>query len=331
MTNYAIMRCNKIKSFGQMSRTLKHNFREQDTPNADPERTDQNEHDGAERSTEAMGKIRERLPTKRRKDAVVAIEYLMTASPEFMKSATDKQKREFFDRSKQWLVDKYGKENVVLSSIHRDERSDHMAAWVTPITKDGRLCAKDFIGGPSKLRADQTSYHKAVEGLGLERGVIGSKAKHERIQAFYKAIEPHELGKDLERKQPPRIGENDIKRQRKGLKKETPWDTVSRINRKIASRWHEQEQYRMLRSVEVQRSQKAVRDSRVKDEKIREQAHDWRAYNKRLQTMDKQGIKAPDGRSMTSYINEKAKESAILERQEKQQQKDRQKGRDYDR
>lgn len=331
MPDYAIMRCKKMKSFGQMNRSLQHNFREQPTPNADPERTDQNEHDGAERSTEAMGKVRERLPTKRRKDAVIAVEYLMTASPEWMATATKDQKREFFDRSKQWLIDKYGKENVVLSSIHRDESTHHMAAWVTPITKDGRLSAKEFIGGPSKLRADQTSYAKQVEDMGLQRGVRGSKAKHERIQAFYSAIQPHDLDKDLEREREPKIGENDIKRQRKGLKKESHWDTATRINRKISKAWHEQRMTQQLRGMAVKREKARANNYKVKSAEIRQDAEQWRDFSKRLKTMDKQGIKAPDGRPMATYIKEKRQESISLENQEKQQQKDRQKGRGFDR
>jgi len=35
----------------------------------------------------AMCKLRERLPEKRRKDAILAVEYVMTASPEWWKAA----------------------------------------------------------------------------------------------------------------------------------------------------------------------------------------------------------------------------------------------------
>ena len=81
---YAILRTQKLKATGAVWRSLKHAFREQPTPNADPDKAAKNEHVGAASAAEAMQKVRDRLPEKRRKDAVLAIEYLITASPEAM-------------------------------------------------------------------------------------------------------------------------------------------------------------------------------------------------------------------------------------------------------
>ena len=126
--------------------------------------------------------LRDQLPDKRRKDAVLAIEHVMTASPEFWEQATQEQQDDFFKQSMDWLKEKYGEENIIVASIHNDEKSPHLSAFVTPITKDGRLSAKEFIGSPKKLREDQTSFAKQVSHLGLERGITGSKATHTRIQ-----------------------------------------------------------------------------------------------------------------------------------------------------
>ncbi|ONN63627.1 hypothetical protein BTM36_26340, partial [Herbaspirillum sp. VT-16-41] len=52
----------------------KHAFRERDTPNADASRTPDNEHMAATSTDAAMGKLRDRLPEKRRKDAVLCVE-----------------------------------------------------------------------------------------------------------------------------------------------------------------------------------------------------------------------------------------------------------------
>lgn len=173
---------------GNVGSSLKHNFREQETLNADPERTPDNEHLIAVNRSEAMGQLRDKLPEKRRKDAVVAVEYLMTASPEFFESATDEQQQEFFKQSLDWLKNKYGADNVIAASIHRDERTPHMAAYVVPLTSDGRLSAKEFIGNRQTMKDDQTTFAKAVEHLGLQRGVEGSKAKHQTIQSFYNKL-----------------------------------------------------------------------------------------------------------------------------------------------
>lgn len=185
---FAIMRCKKLKSMGNAAASFKHNFREQETLNADPEMAPDNEHRLSKSTSEAMGALRERLPEKRRKDAVIGVEYLMTASPEWFKEATRAEQDEFFNRSLTWLADKYGKENIVSASIHRDETTPHMSAVVVPMTADGRLSAKEMIGNQQTMTNDQTNFAKRVEGLGLQRGIEGSKAKHQTIQNYYRKL-----------------------------------------------------------------------------------------------------------------------------------------------
>jgi len=187
--NYAIMRCKKLKGMGSVAASLDHYYRERDTPNADIERTPLNLYKLGATTDETMGKLRSKLPEKRRKDAVLAVEYMMTASPEWWKTASKEQQQVFFQQSAKWLVDKYGKENVLAFGIHRDETSPHISAFVVPITQDGRLSAKDYIGGRDKLRNDQTTYAQPLERLGLERGVRGSKAQHKTIQKYYGEME----------------------------------------------------------------------------------------------------------------------------------------------
>lgn len=189
MSGYAIMRCKKLATMGSVASSLQHCYRDRETPNADATRTPENEHHAAQSTTEAMGKLRELLPEKRRKDAVLAVEYVMTASPEWWKSASPQQQAEFFTRSKQWLADKYGADRIVTASIHRDEASPHLSAFVVPLTQDGRLSAKEFIGGRQKMRDDQTSYAQRVADLGLERGIEGSRAKHQAVKSYYAAIQ----------------------------------------------------------------------------------------------------------------------------------------------
>jgi Plasmid recombination enzyme len=78
---YAILRTQKLKSPVAVHRSLKHAMREQDTPNADPTLTPDNTHFGASSVDEALKRFNERLPEKYRKDAVLCIEYLVTATP----------------------------------------------------------------------------------------------------------------------------------------------------------------------------------------------------------------------------------------------------------
>ena len=188
MANYAIMRCKKLTGMGSVASALQHCYRERETPNANAERTPENYCSVSQSADEAMGKLRELLPEKRRKDAVLAVEYVMTASPEWWNEATPRQQAEFFARSEQCLEKKYGKDLVVAAVVHRDEATPHLSAFVVPLTQDGRLSAKEFIGGRSKMREDQSTYAESVKKLGLERGIEGSRATHQTVQHYYESI-----------------------------------------------------------------------------------------------------------------------------------------------
>ena len=227
MPNYAIMRCKKIKSFGCGASSMQHNFRERKTDNADSERTPSNIHLKAENTNQAMKSWREQLPEKYRKDAVMMVEYVMSASPEWMKNATGKQKDEFFKCSMDWLKKKYGDKNIVVATVQKDESTPHLSAFVVPLTKEGKLSAKEFIGGRTKLRNDQSTYANDVAHLGLTRGIEGSTAKHQRVKTHYAQI-----NKSVD--QAPKITNDELKPQKTGvLKKESGDDVVKRINDKI--------------------------------------------------------------------------------------------------
>ncbi len=183
------MRAKKLANMGSVAASMQHCYRERDTHNADQERTPDNQHLVAKSTDEAMGKLRDLLPEKRRKDAVLAVEYVMTATPEWFTKATPEQEKAFFQQSLQWLADKYGADRIVTASIHRDETTPHLSAFVVPLTQDKRLSAKEFIGSRDKMRADQTTYAACVANLGLERGIEGSKATHQTIQQHYAAVQ----------------------------------------------------------------------------------------------------------------------------------------------
>lgn len=194
MPNFAIMRSKKLKGMGSVASALQHCYRDRETPNADQARTVNNEHLAARTTDEAMGRLRERLPEKHRKDAVLAVEYVLTASPEWWQTATPQQQKQFFDRSMAWLEAKYGENNIVTATVHRDEISPHLSAFVVPRTPDGRLSAKEFIGNRDKMTRDQTAFAQQVADLGLERGIQGSRATHQRVRTHYANIERAEEG-----------------------------------------------------------------------------------------------------------------------------------------
>ena len=184
--NYAILRTVKLKTMGNIGGSLAHNYRTIETPNADPNLTPKNYHSVA--TPEAVKQaIKDRLPEKRRADAVLCIEYLITASPEWEGWGTSKE-TDFFKRSAQWLIDKHGEENIAGMSIHRDISTPQLVAYVVPIDQKGKLNCKDFLGGRAKLSRMQTDFTKTVADLGLTRGKEGSKAKHTSIKEYYHDI-----------------------------------------------------------------------------------------------------------------------------------------------
>ncbi|WP_171254563.1 plasmid recombination protein, partial [Acinetobacter baumannii] len=79
---YAILRVQKLKTMGDIGGSISHNYRTRYTPNADPSKTVNNEHD-LQTAAEALEAIKGRIPEKHRKDAVLCVEHLITASPEW--------------------------------------------------------------------------------------------------------------------------------------------------------------------------------------------------------------------------------------------------------
>ncbi|WP_068039716.1 MobV family relaxase [Psychrobacter sp. P11G5] len=184
--NYAILRTAKLKTMGNIGGSLAHNYRTIETPNADPNLTPKNHHTVT--SPEVVKQaIKDRLPEKRRSDAVLCIEYLITASPEW-EGWGKSQETDFFKRASLWLIGKHGAENIAGMSIHRDVSTPHLVAYVVPIDQKGKLNCKDFLGGRVKLNQMQTDFANTVADLGLTRGKEGSKAKHTSIKEYYHDI-----------------------------------------------------------------------------------------------------------------------------------------------
>lgn len=183
---FAILRTQKLKSAQAVRRSMTHAFREQETPNADPTKLDDNTHIGAANVADALERFNARLPDKVRKNAVLAIEYLVTASPEDMQGKSRAEQDAYFEDALKWLRVRHGAENVVYAGIHRDETTPHMYAYVVPLDERGNLNCRAFLGGPKALNEMQTDFAERVgRQHELGRGIEGSKAHHVTIQRYY--------------------------------------------------------------------------------------------------------------------------------------------------
>lgn len=195
---FAIYRTAKIKTEASLAASANHMTRRTETPNADPDRGHLNRvligSDDPEADVrELLPKVGQRDPdTKkmlRRKNSVLAIEVLLTTSPEWWSVASDEQKAQWERRTVAWLQAEYGAENVVHLRMHGDERTPHLTGYVVPIDPDtGGLNCRRWIGERQQLRDQQTAYAASVAPLGLQRGVPGSVATHEAVRRAYGAL-----------------------------------------------------------------------------------------------------------------------------------------------
>ena len=182
---FVIARHSKIKSTGELRAALKHNCREQNTPNADPSKTPLNGGDNVTVDG-AMGKYRQLLGDhKARKNAVHAVEYMFSASPEWFKDKDRTQVLDYLRDCTNYVRDKFTAQNVISVRYHFDETTPHAHVIVIPMHQ-GKLNAKHYIGGSRAVAQQfQQDIGKLGQRHGLQRGQQGSKASHTTIQEFY--------------------------------------------------------------------------------------------------------------------------------------------------
>jgi hypothetical protein len=189
--SFCILRTAKLSTLGNIAASSEHNYRERPTHNADAALTPLNKTHGAQNTEEVLAGITARLGTVPtvRKNAVLALEYFIGASPEWFAAATPKAREAYFDGAEAWLIHRHGAENVVAVTRQYDETSPHICAYVVPIDNRGKLNCSHFQDGRTKLQAMQSEFAEKVGAKhGLQRGVEGSTAQHGTIKQFYAAV-----------------------------------------------------------------------------------------------------------------------------------------------
>ena len=212
MGNKYIFRVDKLPKHLVQSR-VQHALREIHCPDADPALKHLNTRLGTATYKEFKDQLKAKLKGIRifREDSPPVLEVFISASPDFFKKGGNQQK--MFEDSHDELIRRFGKENILLATIHRDETSPHLSAFIVPLAvnpeiaeyeaeqsgiapaKKGRrkkpfserppeicLSAKAYIDGPRSLSKMQTEFWEAAgKGVGLERGKEGSKAIHMKV------------------------------------------------------------------------------------------------------------------------------------------------------
>jgi 5S rRNA maturation endonuclease (ribonuclease M5) len=193
---YGICRISKLKTGGAIAASESHTLRKRSTPNADLTKANER-FIGTEPGTafleqEVFDRIGEQ---KIRKDGVLCVEILLTASPEYFRPGDrgragqwDSQQLEDWKRTNQdWLGEKFG-DRLVRAELHLDESTPHIHAYLVPLDEKGKLNCKSIFGGREKLSQFQDSYAAAMKPLGLERGIKGSRATHTEVKEYYAAV-----------------------------------------------------------------------------------------------------------------------------------------------
>lgn len=188
MSQYCIMRFDKIKSMRTGNSRVKHNRREVEMKSLrHPEAGIKQITLGSKEFLGSFNEMfRSRVPRsqKVRKNAVLAVEAVLAFSPGAISS---EQLRPWMRANMQWIEKVFGRSNIVDAQLHLDEANPHLHVMIVPVDRNGKLNCRAFLGGTEQRMRDlQTDYAKAMEEFGLQRGVDRrvTKSKHQKSQRW---------------------------------------------------------------------------------------------------------------------------------------------------
>lgn len=138
------------------------------------------------------------------KNQTKAIRIILTGTHEqMMKLQREGKLDQWIKANLSWLKDTFGEENLVSCVLHMDEKTPHLHATIVPIvaterkrkeregdkkyaTKSGPRLSADDVMARGKLFQYQNTYAVAMEPFGLQRGVVGSTARHKTNGQYYR-------------------------------------------------------------------------------------------------------------------------------------------------
>ena len=208
---YAIIRTKRIRAH-QVNQVFLHNLRVslKYAKHTDPSKTELNEvlidnlglsaHLGgfAEKWDDGIKKQGVQV---NKNNTVKMLEFVMTASPEFFKTATPNQVKQWQKKQVEWAKEEFG-ENLKFMVSHLDEKTPHLHVCVVPAVKKVHkyknqkgeffkekttLSPNDF--NPKYLVEMQNRYAEANKCFGLKRGLKKSKANHTKVKEFYENVD----------------------------------------------------------------------------------------------------------------------------------------------
>lgn len=195
-----IFRIAKLRTQGNLAGAFSHIVRSRPTENADPERTHLNVTFIGDKSRDICEVWKEKIESEGvdvRKNAVNAVEILISASPEYFrpddpsKAGTyDKQRLQaWFEVQKKFIAEHFP--HAIYAELQLDETTPHISVIDVPILKKANktvLDTRSKYGGNDRvsgLAGWQDKAADAVKHLGIVRGVHKSTAEHVSIKEYY--------------------------------------------------------------------------------------------------------------------------------------------------
>ena len=185
--NYFIFRTGKLKSHQDVVNVLKEQHRADDYESHRADKTQSYKNEYSAKYQRAIQTFDELLPKKRRKNAVVGLNFVVSTSQEFSSKAEESA---FYGQAINYISQNFG--CVVGWAIHRDETSTHLQCVTIPLV-DGKLNARELLGGDKHRMSEiQTDfYNKVGKEFGLKRGkdVAETKAVHKTVEQKHREKE----------------------------------------------------------------------------------------------------------------------------------------------
>jgi hypothetical protein len=189
---FAIARISKVSSLKEARVASAHNMRTDARFSKEVDQSRSHLNQVLVGSQNAFEDIKQALPEKRRKNAVLAVEVLLTASPEYFRDANMGHGEYNEDKLNEWIspalefAQKHFGDNLVNCALHLDEATPHLQMFVVPKREDGKLDARSMFDRTALIKM-QDAYHASVKHLGLDRGVSAelTKREHEPVKEYY--------------------------------------------------------------------------------------------------------------------------------------------------
>ena len=207
---FAILRTKRIKDNGAVGKAVAHNLRSKYQNNVDKSRSNQNEilidelcfqNANSENGySDLLDDYYKKVEAKQKGNSVKAMEFVLTASPEFFKQASAKQLNEWKKEQVAFAKKEFG-DNLKFAVLHMDESNPHIHLMVS-VEEKKAVKYKNRYGSGEKMQTTlnarrfnreylknlQTRYAEHNKRFGLNRGLRNSKATHKTLKSFYQSV-----------------------------------------------------------------------------------------------------------------------------------------------